>query len=418
MALIKCPECELQVSDKAISCPHCGYPINNIDSIPKGKGKAKPKRRRLPNGFGSITELKKQNLRNPFWARVCVGKTPYGKPILKPLKPKSMFHTYNEAYQALVEYNKNPYDLDTSMTISELYDKWTDFYFKGKNESSKRTISSAWAYCSSVYNTRAKDIRARHIKGCMEEGYRISTQGKKKGEKIFPTAGTKSRIKSLFNLMLDYALEYEIVDKNYARTFDISSDIVKEKEEAKRSHIPFTEEEMQVLWDNVDKVKYVDWILMQCYMGWRPQELATLRLDEINLDEWYMQAGMKTDAGKQRLVPIHSKVRDLLLKNYEFAESIGSEYLLNDKGQTHAGSWKLTYDKYANRFQKAIDELKLNTDHRPHDPRKTFITRCKKAGVDEYALKEMVGHSIKDITESTYTVRDIEWLRKDIEKIN
>ena len=102
---------------------------------------------------------------------------------------------------------------------------------------------------------------------------------------------------------------------------------------------------------------------------------------------------------------------------YDFAISIGSEYLLNDKGQTHAGSWKVTYDKYSNRFKKAIKELNLNPDHRAHDPRKTFITRCKKAEVDEYALKEMVGHTIKDITESTYTVRDVEWLRNDLEKI-
>ena len=126
---------------------------------------------------------------------------------------------------------------------------------------------------------------------------------------------------------------------------------------------------------------------------------------------------MKTPAGKQRIVPIHTKVRDLLMKNYKFALSIGSEYLLNDKGQTHAGSWKLTYDKYAHRFAKAIAQLHLNPEHRPHDPRKTFITRCKKAKVDEYALKEMVGHSIQDITESVYTVRDVEWLRTDLEKM-
>lgn len=25
--LIYCPECELQISDKAITCPHCGYPL-------------------------------------------------------------------------------------------------------------------------------------------------------------------------------------------------------------------------------------------------------------------------------------------------------------------------------------------------------------------------------------------------------
>ena len=231
------------------------------------------------------------------------------------------------------------------------------------------------------------------------------------------SAGTKSRIKSIFNNMLDYALEYEIVEKNYARTFEISGDIIKEMSEAKRNHIPFTEKELEILWSNVDKVKFADWIIIQCYMGWRPQELATLRLDEVNMDKWYMQAGMKTEAGKQRIVPIHSKIRELVKKNYDFAVSIGSEYLFNDKGQTHAGSWSVTYDKYANRFKKVISELNLNSNHRPHDPRKTFITMGKKAGMDEYALKEMVGHSVQDITESTYTVRDLEWLREDIEKI-
>ena len=169
MALMKCPECELQVSDKAISCPHCGYPLKDPDQ-PKGRGKARPKHRRLPNGFGSITELKGRNLRNPFWARVCVGKSAYGKPILKSLKPKAYFRTYNDAYAALCEYNKNPYDLDNDMTIYELYDKWTDVYLKNASDTYARTISSAWAYCSSVYDMRAKDLRARHIKGCMECG--------------------------------------------------------------------------------------------------------------------------------------------------------------------------------------------------------------------------------------------------------
>ena len=56
--------------------------------------------------------------------------------------------------------------------------------------------------------------------------------------------------------MLDYALEYEIVDKNYARTFDISSDILKEQESMRRAHIPFTEVEMEKLWNNVDAVNY------------------------------------------------------------------------------------------------------------------------------------------------------------------
>ena len=27
MALIECPECKKEISDKAKECPHCGYPI-------------------------------------------------------------------------------------------------------------------------------------------------------------------------------------------------------------------------------------------------------------------------------------------------------------------------------------------------------------------------------------------------------
>ena len=414
MALIKCPECQLQVSDKALSCPHCGYPINQVAIQRHYKKPAK--RKRLPNGFGSITEIKGKNLRNPFWVRVCVGKTDFNRPILKPLKPQAYFLTYNEAYQALVDYNRNPYDLENDLLVEQLYKKWSDSYLNKCDESYVRTVTSAWAYCSSIYQMRAKDVRARHIKGVMDDGYRIETRGKKKGEKVFPSASTKARIKSLFNLMFDYALEYEIVTMNYARTFDVSDDIIKEKEESKKNHIPFSEDELETLWDNVGKVKYVDWILIQCYMGWRPQELATLQLSEVNLTDWYMQAGMKTESGKQRIVPIHTQIRDLVKQNYDIAVSLGSPYLFNDKGQLN-GSYKLTYDKYAHRFKKAIEQLNLNPEHRPHDPRNTFITREKKAGVDEYALKEMAGHKILDITESVYTLRDLEWLRSDIEKI-
>lgn len=32
MALIKCPECEREISEKATSCPHCGFPITAADS--------------------------------------------------------------------------------------------------------------------------------------------------------------------------------------------------------------------------------------------------------------------------------------------------------------------------------------------------------------------------------------------------
>lgn len=411
--LIKCPECELQVSDKALNCPHCGYPMQpNIKSRkPRNKNN---KRRRLPNGFGQISEIKKRNLRNPFRAMVTVGKTPAGRPICKPLKPESYFPTYNDAYAALVEYNKNPYDLEPAITIKELYEKWTEEYFKTlTSNSSIRTINSAWSYCSSVYNMRAVDIRARHIKGCMENGTAVI-----KGKETHPTAGVKSRIKSMFNLMLDYALEYEIVDKNYARTFTLSDDIIKEKEETKRGHIPFTEIEIKTLWEHIEDTPYVDVILIQCYSGWRPQELGLLRLENIDLNNWTFLGGMKTEAGTNRIVPIHSKIRSLVMKRYKEAKEIKSEYLINcTDSTTYRNKFLFTYDKYQKRFNKIRDNLKLNPQHRAHDGRMHFVTMAKKYGIDEYAIKYIVGHNITDITEKVYTQREINWLKEEIEKI-
>lgn len=409
--LIKCPECELQVSDKAPACPHCGYPMQpTIKRKPRAKNN---KRRRLPNGFGQISEIKNRNLRNPFRAMVTVGKTPEGRPICKPLKPESYFPTYNDAYAALVEYNKNPYDLEPSITVKELYDKWSEEYFKTlKAEGSVRGVESAWAYCSAVYGMRVMDVRARHIKGCMEEGTATV-----KGKEQHPSASMKNKIKSLFNLMLDYALEYELVDRNYSRTFNLTEETIKKIQTVKQEHIPFSEEEMQRLWAHVDDKRFVDVMLIQCYSGWRPQELGLLELENVDLENWTFQGGMKTDAGMDRVVPIHSKIRHLVERKYKDALELGSKYLFNCTDGRSGKPTMMTYQRYQKGFGMVRDELKLNPEHRPHDGRKHFVTAAKKAGVDEYAIKYMVGHKISDITEKVYTQREFEWLKTEIEKI-
>lgn len=76
-----------------------------------------------------------------------------------------------------------------------------------------------------------------------------------------------------------------------------------------------------------------------------------------------------------------------------------------------------TYFQYRNSFNNVIKELRLNPNHRAHDPRKTFVTLAKKSGMDDYALKRIIGHKITDITERVYTVRSIDWLKEEMKKI-
>ena len=126
-----------------------------------------------------------------------------------------------------------------------------------------------------------------------------------------------------------------------------------------------------------------------------------------------MKGGLKTDAGKKRIVPIHPIIKPLIEKRVEEAKNMGSTYLFNDEnGQqgTH-----MTYDKYRARFCKVMERLKMQ--HHPHEARHTFITRAKECEMNEYILKLIVGHAIRDITEKVYTHRTIEQLKAEMQKM-
>ena len=137
-------------------------------------------------------------------------------------------------------------------------------------------------------------------------------------------------MKSLFDLMFDYAVEYELTDRNYARTFNLSDETVSESERQKRAHIPYSKDELKILWENADKHEaYVDLLLYQCYSGWRPQELGLIKLKDVDLEKMEIRGGMKTEAGSDRTVPIHPRVLDIVKRYYAEALSMDSEYLFN-----------------------------------------------------------------------------------------
>ena len=394
-----CPECELPVSDKAITCPHCGYPL-----IPSKKNRTcKPRRMRLPNGFGRITKITSKNLRKPYRAMVTVGHDEKGNPIGRLLQPQAYFETYNEAYAALVEYNRNPYDLDRNITMRELWDEWSEKYKATVSEAGYKGTMYAWRRCGELYDIKVRELRVRHIKGVLDGGG------------VAPS--TKTRIKTLLNKMLDHAVEYEVVDKNVARTFILPEEVSKTK--TRPAHIAFTEKELQTLWLNKE-VPYVNIILFQCYMGWRPQELGLIRLDNVDLKHWTIRGGMKTEAGMNRLVPVHPLIRPIVESFFHEAVSLHSDKLINYANKrTHKRNTDLIYDTYKKTFYRIMSDLNISLEHRPHDCRKTFVTLCKRYEVDEYAIKYMVGHTIKDITEGVYTDRgeDITWLHKEIGRI-
>ncbi len=397
--LIKCPECQHNCSDKAVSCPNCGYPLNSPTSTKPRVRNGKPTK--LPNGYGSIQKLSGKR-RKPFR----VVKT--DKWIIDPTTGKSKqikftigyYATREEAMIALANYNENPYDIKTdTITFAEVYEKWSAEHFPTiNNQSAIRTIKAAYAYCNGLYNMRMKDIRVSHLEGTIlnaNVGY-----------------STKARIKSLFNMMYKYCIAHDIVDKDYASVMFAGNNPI--KRERQKEIVIFTDEEISKLWDSVDIVPFTDMVLIELYSGWRPQELAILKVVDIDIEAETMKGGLKTDAGKNRIVPIHPKIKPLIENRLKEATTLQSEYLFNDvNGQQ--GTY-MTYDKYRKRFQKVMERLKMQ--HRPHETRHTFISKAKAYNMDEYILKLIVGHNISDITENVYTHRKIDELKAEMLKIN
>ena len=372
---------------------------------------------RRANGTGNIYKMKGGKRRKPWRVRFTVGwelnpKTGRCKQNLKTL---GYYASRAEAEAALVAYQECPYDLNTKdITFKELYEQWTEDYFKKLTSiSSERTITSAYRYCSGLYNMKMRDIRIYHLQECMDKGYIIPDRGKEKGQKRYASACTKGRIKSMFNLMFDWAYAREIVDRNYARAFELDKETKIKQVREKRKNTIFSKEEIDLLWKNVDKIAFVDMVLCGIYSGWRPQELAILKIKDIDLELQVMYGGMKTDAGKDRCVPIHPLIQPLIEKRYAEAKELGSNYLFNDiNGQQ--GIY-MTYDKYRGRFNKVVERLQM--DHHPHETRHTFITKAKRVRMEEYILKRIVGHAINDNTEKTYTHREIEELKAEMRKI-
>lgn len=113
---------------------------------------------KLPNGFGQITKLNKANLRYPCMAMITVGHNKNGRPISKLLKSIAYFKTYNYAYYAFMEQNKNPYDNSKDITLNQLLNDWKEFNFNDYSASRLHQLELGYRCLSELYGINVKNI--------------------------------------------------------------------------------------------------------------------------------------------------------------------------------------------------------------------------------------------------------------------
>lgn len=330
---------------------------------------------RNKNGYGTVVKLSGKR-RKPFEVRVNTRMDERNYPVYDVV---GRYSDRMEAQNALAAYNIDPYDIEHSkITFSELFELWfKDKYINTSKKYSKSSIdcmNAAFKHCSTLYNIPIEKIRVNHLQAVLD---------------LDLSHATLEHIKILFNQMFDYAAKYDYIKKNYAPYARIN------KEDDDIHGQPFSTGDIEKLWSAYNAGSEVCTLpLILIYSGWRIQEFATCKIDP---EKDIMQGGLKTVASKNRIVPIHSKIKDLIILK-------GSE-LQHDRTEN-----------YNNMLLKACKEAGIKEKHTCHDCRHTFVSLLSSAGVPEIVIKRLVGHANKDIT-GLYTHKDISELKKEIEKI-
>jgi len=339
---------------------------------------------RNPNGYGAVYKLSGKR-RKPWIVRKTIGWSDEGKQLYQTI---GYYETRALALQALADYNKNPYSIEAStVTFSEVFDKWVDIKYGGLSKDAQNGYNAAYKLCDSLYDMKFVDIRTMHMQNI------VKTCGK--------GYGSLRKLKVLFNQLFKFAMENDIINKDYAEYVDIG----KNNEESTRS--VFTADEIKRLFDVVDSFEYVDTILIMIYSGLRIGELLQVKVEDVDLDNRIITGGIKTDAGRDRAIPINNKILGLVEQRMQR----GHKYLV-----TNAANKQMKYDNYyRDNFIPLMS--KLGMKHKPHDCRHTFATLMSNAGADPVALQKIIGHASYQTTANIYTHKDIEQLQKAIDLI-
>lgn len=354
------------------------------------------KKIKRPNGRGSVYMLS-GNRRRPWAVAVTAGYDRNGKPIKEII---DYARSEDEGIVILHNYFDDPYDLEfKNITFEYIWNKTFKKLEKlvMDNKMSQKNIdalNNAFKnHLIPIHNDKILALKRNKIQNVIDNA-------KNKHDNSPLSYTSKGFMITVCKYVFESAIDdYELpIKRNPTDKLSAGDNINSNK------HIPFTKEEESILWglQHIDLVKI---ILIMNWTGLRPNEVFITQKSNIFIDLDYFVTGSKTKAGKNRPVPIHPKIKHLMKYFY----SIDSEYPF----QTIFN--KYNYNKLSREYNKLMAELGMN--HTPHDGRHTFITNMKKAGANDFILKRIVGHSIKDITEIVYTHRDIEELLNEVRRL-
>ena len=317
---------------------------------------------RNANGTGSIVKLS-GNRRRPYGIRKIIGWKSDGRPIMRYL---GYYRTRREAEKALYELNNDPYKI-TDITLSDIWETWYALQ-DGKSDGTRKNYCVAYNHLEPLHDVRLWQLD------------RITLQ--KFYDDLDGTKNVAGNVKTTLQLIIDYAVKRGYMPLSALHMHDVidlySRPLIRTVE---RKVIP--DEEVKKLWELRNEDAKI--ILVYLFTGLRFGELYKLKPEHC-FDDRIEIVKAKTKAGI-RTVPLCDTVKKIL-----------------------PIAPVPEYQTYADHFHVLLP------DYNPHDTRHTFISKLTEAGVDSRIIKQLVGHSTKDIT-MNYTHISFDVLLKAVNQV-
>lgn len=354
----KCIKCDINLPDEAIYCYACGK-----KQIPE-----KRKALKRANGTGTVYRL--QGRRKRPWVaaknRVILG----------------YYEKKTDAIAAIDRLSGKDVSERYNMTFSEVFEDWKAEHYKTIGEKGIESYNGSYKVCSSLYNRKFRDLRTKDFQDVID-----ANNGKSRA--------TLNKYKQLMTQMSSWAVREEIITTNFAKYVNLPQEEKKEKD-------IFTDAEIKKLEkDNSDTARI---ILMLIYTGMRISELFYLPLSDYH--KTYVIGGEKTEAGRNRVIPIRKEGR----KYFEyFSSKANGDLLISGYDGQHVPA------NFRNRdFYPLLEKLKIEK-HTPHATRHTYASWARKQGMAPEVLQKILGHADYSTTANIYVHTSPEDLVKAVE---
>jgi integrase len=354
---------------------------------------------RNPNGYGSVYKLKGKR-RKPWAARVTVGWDEYKKQIYKFI---GWYADKPSAIKALSDYYDNPVP-NAGITLDALYMEWSKNKYKEieKDGVIQRVISidtennyrAAWKYMDAIKDMEVRDIRTNIMQKIIDDA-----DSKK-------SRSTTEKIKALFIQLFDYALQNDIVRQNYAKHLVFTV----QKERVKRN--PFTDLEIKAIENAAaDGNRFAEFIMVMIYTGFRLTEFITLTPFSYDAAAGTLTGGIKTEAGYDRVVPVHKKIKPIIEK---WLSKKGQVIFCKDDGTKYSETY------FRDSFKECISDLGIDHKARkltPHSTRHTFASMLDKVNATDKVKELIMGHTDYKMTKKVYIHKQLDDLKSAIDQL-